>query len=288
MPGLAHGLGHEFYTEISSLHVFSIRNLLLDHGYLFLFTYIFLVQAGLPVPADPLLLIMGALSGDHLYKFLPSLAIAVLASVGGDYIWYELGRIRGRSLLGLVCKFSLEPDNCVRKTEGSFSKRGASALLFAKFVPGMGLVAMPLAGMIGMSRKRFLLYDAGGAFLWSGAYLGAGYLFHKEVNILISLLGLLGRRAGLVVAILIGAYLAFKYVQRLRFLRQLRVSRVSPQLVKEMIDQREPLTIVDLRHPAEVDRDGVKIPGALVIRPDDLRSRSGEIPPQHEIILYCT
>ena len=55
-----------------------------------------------------------------------------------------------------------------------------------------------------------------------------------------------------------------------------------------MLAAGNPLTIVDLRHPSEVERMGIKIPNALVLRPEDLRSRSNEIPREQEIILYCT
>jgi len=268
--------------------VFSIRDLLLQHGYLFLFCYVFAVSAGLPIPADPLLLIMGALIGSHLYGFWAALVLAATAALIADAIWYELGRTRGRSVLGLLCKFSLEPDTCVRKTESLFASRGANALLFAKFVPGMGIVAMSLSGMIRMHRLRFLLFDAGGAILWALTYLLAGFIFHRQVDAIIVAIGLLGRRAGLVVAILIGAYLAFKYFQRWRFLREVRINRIAPEILRNMLDSGQAVTVVDLRHPAEVEREGAKITGALLIRPDELRSRSGEIPRNQEIILYCT
>jgi rhodanese-related sulfurtransferase len=99
---------------------------------------------------------------------------------------------------------------------------------------------------------------------------------------------LLGRRAGLVVAVLIAAYVGFKYFQRWRFLRELQVNRIGPEALKKMLAEGRGVTVVDLRHPAEVEREGAKILGALLIRPDDLRARSGEIPKDGEIVLYCT
>jgi membrane protein DedA with SNARE-associated domain/rhodanese-related sulfurtransferase len=265
-----------------------VRTLLLQHGYWFLFLYILAVQAGVPIPADPLLLIMGALAGDRLYTITGALAVVLAASLIVDYCWYELGRRGGRSVLALICKLALEPDTCVRKTESTFSQRGAWALLFTKFVPGMGLVAMPLSGLIRMPRWRFLLADAGGTLLWSGAYLLAGFLFHRQVSAVIEALGLLGRRAGIVALALIGLYLAFKYVQRRRLLRQLRIDRITPEELRRSLDAGESLTVIDLRHPAEVEREGLKLAGAVVIRPDDLRSGAQSIPRDREIILYCT
>jgi membrane protein DedA with SNARE-associated domain len=273
---------------VNGLGVFSFRYLLLNHGYLLLFLYVLAVAIGLPIPADPLLLLMGAMVGNHIYFFVPSLLAAALPALLGDILWYELGRLRGRSVLGLLCKLSFEPDSCVKKTEGAFAKRGAGALLFAKFVPGMGLLSASLAGISRMRYWRFLLADAAGCTLWAGAYLFLGRVFYRQVDSLISLLGLFGRRAGLIILTLIALYIAAKYLDRRRFIRRLRIDRIAPQQVRELIESGEPITIVDLRHPAELDRIGMKIPGALLLRPDEVRSRSHEIPLNQQIILYCT
>ena len=191
-------------------------------------------------------------------------------------------------MLGLLCKFSLEPDTCVRKTESLFARRGASALLIAKFVPGMGVVAMSLSGMIRMRRSRFLLFDAGGASLWALTYLLAGFIFHRQVDAIIVGIGLLGRRAGVVVAILIGAHLAVQVFSAAGdFCAKIRINRISPEALGSMLASGKAVTVVDLRHPVEVEREGMKIAGAL-IRPDELRSRSAEIPRNQEVILYCT
>src|ERR1700761_9446756 len=266
----------------------SFRSLLLRHGYAFLFFYVFGVQAGVPIPADPLLLIMGALVGDGRYSLWVSGIVAVLAAMAGDCFWYEIGRARGRSVLSLVCKLSLEPDACVRKTELRFRRRGAWTLLFAKFVPGMSLVSMPLAGVIHMRRWRFLLADATGCSLWSFGYLLLGRLFHREIDALNSVLGFYGRRAGIVVAAFLAAYIASKFLQRWRFRRQLRINRVSPQEALSLMNSENRITVVDLRNPAEIREVGAKISGARILRPEDLRSRSHEIPEGQEVILYCS
>jgi membrane protein DedA with SNARE-associated domain len=268
--------------------VIPIRSLLLAHGYAFLFGYILAVQSGLPIPADPLLMVMGALAGDHRYSLVLCLVIALSAALIGDCFWYELGRKRGHSILNLLCRLSLEPDTCVRKTETAFGRRGALTLLFAKFVPGMSLISMPLAGMTRMPRWRFLLTDAAGTALWAMTYLLLGRIFHKQVDAVINLLGLLGRRAGLIVILLLASYAAVKYLQRWLFLRRLRVDRIAPESLFQMIESGKQFTIVDLRHPADIARDGEKLAGAVVIGPDDLRSRAHEIPRQFEIVLYCT
>ena len=266
----------------------SFRSLLLLHGYLFLFTYVFGVQAGVPIPADPLLLIMGALTADHYYSLGPALLAACAAALAGDLFWYEIGRRRGRSVLGLLCKFSLEPDYCVQRTEGRFTKQGAWAFLFVKFIPGMSLLSTPLAGALRMPRWRFLLADATGCVLWALSYLLAGRILHKQVDELIVWLGLVGSRAGVIAATLLCMYVAFKFIQRWRVRRESRMNRISPEQAMDLVSRSELVTIVDLRSPGELDQVDLKIAGAMVVRPDDLRSRSHAIPVQHEIILYCS
>ena len=268
--------------------MFSFDNLLLHHGYWLLFGYVLIVSLGVPIPVDPLFLLMGAQAGDHRYSLFLSIVAAIVPALAGDILWYEIGKHKGRSVLSLLCKLSLEPDTCVRKTEAAFSERGSNALLFSKFIPGMSLASVTLAGISRMPFWRFVVADAAGCTLWASAYLTAGWLFHKQVDSIIGSLGLYGRRAGLIVLALLALYLVYKYAQRWLFLRNLRINRVTPEQVRDLLSTGCEVTIVDLRHPAEVERVGIKLPNALVLRPEDLRSRAHEISREHEIILYCT
>ena len=133
---------------------------LLHHGYILLLGWVFAEQIGLPVPSMPLLLAAGALAGTGHLNFFASLFYVIFAAVSADSIWYQLGRRKGIRILQLLCKISLEPDSCVRRTEGVFSKQGARSLLLAKFLPGLSTVAPPLAGIFHMRPRRFLLFDA--------------------------------------------------------------------------------------------------------------------------------
>lgn len=266
----------------------SFRSLLLLHGYAFTFWYIFASQAGIPIPADPVLLLMGAFAGDGVYSLRISFLLALTASILGDVLWYELGRQKGRAILNLLCKLSIEPDSCLRRTESGFRKRGAWTLIFAKFVPGMSLVSVPLAGTIRMPRGLFLLADAAGCTLWVGAYLMLGFLFHKQVSKIIVGIGLIGRQAGIVALTLISIYIAAKYFQRWRFHHQLRINRVTPEAALSLLKNGALVTIVDLRSPIEIKEGGLKIAGAVVLQPEDLDARSHQIPDDHEVILYCS
>jgi membrane protein DedA with SNARE-associated domain/rhodanese-related sulfurtransferase len=268
------------------VHFFSY--LLLRHGYALLFCYVVAAALGFPIPVDPVILVLGSMVGHDGYTFWHSFFVAILATIIGDQIWYHLGRIQGSSILKRLCKLSLEPDTCIQRTGSRFYKRGPAALLIVKFIPGVSVASVALAGVTKMPIWRFMLFDTLGAAFWAGSYLLLGLIFHHEVNTVISLLGLFGRRAGLILLCLLGAYIGGKYLQRWLLIRQLRTDRISPHDVFDWMQANEPVTIVDLRNPAEVAREGVKIAGALVIRPDELRIRASEIPSDRDIVLYCT
>src|SRR5512143_2336981 len=144
----------------------------LRHGYAVLFIGVLAEQIGAPVPAAPLLLAAGVLAGQRFLNFSAALILSVVACFISDLIWFLIGRYKGGSVLSMLCKISLSPDSCIRRTEDLFYRHGARSLLIAKFIPGLNTVAPPLAGVFRMTLLRFLLYDGAGACLWAGLFLG--------------------------------------------------------------------------------------------------------------------
>jgi membrane protein DedA with SNARE-associated domain len=266
----------------------STLEFLVHHGYVVLLVWVFLEQAGLPLPSVPLLLAAGALGGMNRLNIGFSFLIAVVASLCADTIWYELGRRKGIKIVQWLCKISLEPDSCVRRTEGVFEKEGARSLLLAKFLPGLSAVATPLAGIFQMNIRRFLAYDAMGAMLWAGTYLGLGYIFSNQIEQIAMRIQQLGGGMLLFLGIFIGCYVAYKFLARQKFLRDLRISRISPEELKEKIDLGEHLTIVDLRHSLDFEADPETIPGAFRMDAGELERKDEKLPRDREVILYCT
>jgi len=260
---------------------------LVRHGYLVLFGVVLGEQLGLPLVGAPVLLAAGALSGMGRFSLPVVVGLSVAACLLGDLVWFYLGRRRGVSILTLLCRISLEPDSCVRRTEDVFSRWGARVLLVAKFVPGLNTVAPPLSGVVRMSLGRFLRYDATGATLWVLVYVGLGYLVSSQIEAVAMALAGLGHGAALVLGLALGSYVAWKYAQRRRFVRSLRVARITPEELMTRMQAGETPVIVDLRTADHVASDGLRIPGALHMHPEEL-DRHGEIVREREIILYCS
>ena len=261
---------------------------LIQHGYVVLLVWVFAEQVGMPVPAMPLLLAAGALAGTGQLNWFSSVFFAVLGAVAADSIWFQLGRHKGIKILQLLCRISLEPDSCVRRTEGIFSKQGARSLLVAKFVPGLGIVTPPLAGIFHMRFRRFLLYDTLGSFFWAGAFTGVGFVFSGQIERLAAALASLGGWLLVLVVGALAAYIGYKYVTRQRFLRELRIARITVDELKEKIDSGEDLVIVDLRHSLDFEAEPETIPGAMHMDAKELEEKNDRLPRDREVILYCT
>lgn len=262
---------------------------LLRHGYAVLFASVLIEQLGLPLPSIPILLAVGALAGHGDLGFVPALLTALLACLIADNTWYWLGVYRGASILNLLCKISLEPDSCVRKTENMFLKYGARGLLFSKFVPGLSTAACPLAGMFRMEIWKFCLFDGAGSLIWAGAYSGLGYLFRDQLEDLAQ--KALGMGSWLLTLIVcgVGGWILWKYIERRRFYSELRVARISPEELLELLKSNAPPTVVDVRNALEWTVAGAsKLPGALHMSFEELDQRLNEIPLDRDVILYCT
>lgn len=262
--------------------------ILLTYGYFLIFGWVLLEQLGLPLPATPVLLAAGALSATEHMNFFSALLAGTLACLIADVSWFLFGRRYGHVVLRLLCRFSLESTVCVRRTHDSFGKRGAYTLLFAKFVPGLSVVAPPVAGQTGMSMRRFLVFDAAGSVIWSGTLLLAGRLFGDLIAKDPSLLDWLGRFGGALLILGILGFLVSRIYRRYSFMKKFRTARLEPVTLKEMLDAGEPVYIVDLRHPLELLPDPFTLPGAHHVSPDALAQRSTEIPLDRDVVLYCT
>jgi len=261
---------------------------LIRHGYVVLLGWVFVEQLGVPIPTLPLLLAAGALAGTGHLNFFWSLFLCVFAAVSADSVWYQLGRRKGIKVLQLLCRISLEPDSCVRRTEGIFSKQGAKSLLVAKFFPGLSTVAPPLAGIFHMKPKRFLLFDACGSLLWAGSFLSIGYLFSGQIERIAEHAARMGGGLGVLLLAALAGYIAYKFIARQRFLRELRIGRISVEELKQKIDSGEELVIVDLRHSLDFEADPETIPGAFRMDAKELQERNDRLPQGREVILYCT
>ena len=284
---LEHRLGslvHLHCVAVSPLTAF-----VLEHEQLVLFGAVLVGQLGVPLPLTPLLLGAGALAREGAASAPAAIAVSVVASSIAHVAWFYAGRWRGTSMLRLLCRISLEPDSCVRRTENLSARYGTGLLFIAPFAPGLGLVVPPLAGIAGMRLRRFLPFDAAGSLLFAALLIGAGYLLGPELAAAVDVLRRVGGSAASLALLLLVIYVGVKLAARRRLLRELRIARITPQELKRRMDAADPgLFVIDLRHPVEVQAAGWTLPGALRMSLEELDARHAEIPRDREIALYCS
>ncbi|MBI5083601.1 MAG: VTT domain-containing protein [Acidobacteria bacterium] len=260
----------------------------LRHGYGLMFAAVLVEQLGAPVPAVPILVVMGALAGFGHYSAWTAFLLALIATLAADFFWFELGRRRGDSILALLCRLSLEPDSCVRQTSQRFDRWGPATLIFAKFIPGLSTVAPPLAGSARLSRWKFLLFDAAGTALWAGSALACGVFLGRRLEGALLWLAHLGFGLLVLVSTLVLAWIGWKLWHRRKTMRLHRMARITPQELKRLIEDGQQVHIVDLRPQRAIERSGVRLPGALILAPAEIEVSLRDLPSGAHLVFYCT
>ena len=261
--------------------------LLLQHGVLIVFAATLAARIGAPVPAAPLLVVAGGLSATGQFSALATFGAAMLANVAGDAAWFWGGRRHGHRVMRLLCRISLSPDSCVRQSESLITRWGGNSLIAAKFVPGVSVVAAPMAGALLMPWHRFVGFELIGAALWTSAFLGLGMVFSAQIQQILDVMAGSGAVALAALLLVLAALLALRYARRRRFLREVDMPRIDVEELRALIrDGHEPI-IIDVRSPASIELDDRRIPGALRMHLHELDDKGKELPRDREIVLYC-
>jgi membrane protein DedA with SNARE-associated domain/rhodanese-related sulfurtransferase len=208
------------------------------------------------------------------------------AAMVANVLWFWAGRRLGRRVLAALCRISISPDSCVRQNEVSFARRGVLTLLIAKFVPGLSMLAPPLAGALGMTAARFLMWNLLGSALWAAAGLAAGRVFHAQIDALLRELGRLGSAAIALGFAVVAAYLAWRLWRRASVRRELsRLERLAPADALALQQQGSNIVFVDVRGGALL---ASRIPGARHLDLGALGDAAlAGWPAQAEFITYC-
>jgi membrane protein DedA with SNARE-associated domain/rhodanese-related sulfurtransferase len=261
---------------------------LVRHGAAVLFAAVFVEQMGVPLPAAPWLLAAGALAATGKINWLVAVAAATFGSVLADVFWFNMGRYGGYRVLSFLCRISLEPDSCVRRTQDVFTRYGMRGVILAKFFPGLSILAAPLAGSAGVSASRFFFFAGLGSLLYAGCFIFLGLLFSNQLEQIIVALAGLGHGALALVVGVVAVYIGYKYFQRNRLLNELRMARITVDELHERQEAGENPVILDLRSHGELERNPGLIRGALHMTLDEVPTREHEIPRDRDIILYCS
>jgi membrane protein DedA with SNARE-associated domain len=268
----------------------NLFSLIAHHGYLLIFAVVLAEAIGLPVPAALALVAGGAAAAAHSLSLPRALAIAIAAMLIGDTLLFILGRYMGWSLLGLLCRLSVNPESCVLRSAESFYKRGKTTLLIAKFIPGVNTMAPPLAGSMRMPFRQFIRFDCAGASLYILAYGGMGFIFRDFLAALTRGFQAASHVFG---EVLFAAAIVYT-VYRFWLYHKNKVYRVVPRVqVQELArmlqtEEKDKILIFDVRSHGYYDPHAERIRGSIRIEPNNLTEELKTIPKDKDVYLYCT
>lgn len=263
-------------------------DLVFQHGALLVFAATLAARIGAPVPAAPVLAVAGAAAVGAHGSMATLLAVAIAANLIGDGLWFWAGRHYGYQVLKLLCRISMSPDSCVRQSEAFIGRWGGSSLIAAKFVPGISVVAPPMAGALGMSTLAFIGFETLAAFIWAGALLALGAAFSAQIRDVLALMSTFSAFALLALLVLFAAYLCVRYLRRRAFLREVGMARISVAELRGLIEGGAQPVVIDVRSDVGRSLDARRIPGALGVELAGLKRPLIEtLPRDRDIVLYC-
>jgi membrane protein DedA with SNARE-associated domain len=268
----------------------NLFSLIAHHGYLLIFAVVLAEAIGMPVPAALALVAGGAAAAAHSLSLPKALAIAIAAMLIGDTLLFILGRYMGWSLLGLLCRLSVNPESCVLRSAESFYKRGKTTLLIAKFIPGVNTMAPPLAGSMRMPFRQFIRFDCAGASLYILAYGGMGFIFRDFLAALTRGFQAASHVFG---EVLFAAAIVYT-VYRFWLYHKNKVYRVVPRVQVEELarmlqtEEKDKILILDVRSHGYYDPHAERIKGSIRIEPNNLSEELKTVPKDKDIYLYCT
>jgi membrane protein DedA with SNARE-associated domain/rhodanese-related sulfurtransferase len=245
-------------------------------------------QLGIPVPVIPTLIVAGALVAQGTISPSGLFTSAILACVAADTVWFIAGRVYGNGVMKLLCRISLTPDSCVSDTQARFEHWGANVLLVAKFVPGLSLVAPPLAGATRMPWLRFVVFSALGSAAWLALVVLCGVMFRHQIEQLLPHLAEFGVKALSAILAVIALYVSYKWWERKRFYSALRMARIDVNDLSKLMSSGLAPLVVDVRSATAVTLDPRRIPGALHIPLNAVKEHLRDLPRDRDIIAYCT
>ncbi len=243
-------------------------------------------ELGVPLPVMPTALVLGARAIDGSGELVLLIAAIVAGMLIGNSVWFAAGRRYGAGVLKFLCRFSLTADTCVSRTERVFGRWGWSSLVIGHFVPGVSLLAPPLAGALGMGWGKFLALTTAGAALYGLVVLGAGMLLRDQIDWLLRELRTLGWQSLVAATAALAVYLAWRLWRR-RVARAPNILRISADELQGLIDAGERPLIVDVRGPTTQQIDPRRIPDSMTISLQTIEASRDALPRDRKIVLYC-
>ena len=151
------------------------------YGYWAVAVALLLENAGLPLPGETILLLASFFAySQHNLRLSYIIVVGVCAATIGDNLGFLIGHYGGRTLLRHYGKTLRIREATIRRGEELFARYGAATIFVARVIAGMRVIAGPLAGVLRMDWRKFVIFNFLGAALWVSVIASVGYLFGRH------------------------------------------------------------------------------------------------------------
>jgi membrane protein DedA with SNARE-associated domain len=162
--------------------IFDAGHLIEHWGYSAVFAAVILGNLGLPVPEEGILVLAGYLVWTRQLRLSSVLILGILAAIIGDIIGYWFGRRYGQTTIERYGHRILVTPAKLEQAKRFVMRFGSYGVFFARFVPGLRLMAGPLAGSLGLTFPRFFMANSLGASAYVPVCVATGYLLGPSLN----------------------------------------------------------------------------------------------------------
>jgi len=158
-----------------------LRSAVVTYGYWAVGGALLLENTGIPVPGETILLLASFMAySEHDLHLGWIMVVGTVAATLGDNLGFALGYHGGRPLLTRYQAIFRIQTRTIDRGEQLFARYGAVTVFFARFVFGMRIIAGPMAGVLRMPWRKFLLFNFSGAAVWVAVISSVGYFFGRH------------------------------------------------------------------------------------------------------------
>jgi membrane protein DedA with SNARE-associated domain/rhodanese-related sulfurtransferase len=261
-----------------------ILDLLRDYAPFVIFAVAFLETLGVPFPAFPLFVLSGCLIIEGSLSWQPIVITAMTGALTADLAWYYLGKHMGKKAIGFLCRWSVNPDSCIGRSQTLFIHNSIPVILVAKLIPGVNTLVPSLSGIMGISPLRYIILDAAGCLIWVSAGISLGLAFGRGV--LSRLTEVQYTLLFLVIAMLV-FYVIFRIGYRYYLVKRYTIPLIEADVLQRDLASDPTIILLDLRTSTDYADSTQVLPGAQRIPPAELERSVDSLPQKRKIVLYC-
>lgn len=202
----------------------SVTRLVESYGYAVVFLFVAIESLGIPLPGETVLVTAAALAALGHLSIWWVIAVAAAGGIIGDAAGYWIGRLGGLALLKRYGRFVHFDERKLEKVRSFFDRHGSKAVFFGRFIALLRTWAALLAGTAEMPYGVFTVYNVLGGITWASLFGTLGYVFGRSLPLLERYIGQASLAVVLLIALVVGLWLGWRWFSANRELLAERVS----------------------------------------------------------------